>query len=433
MSRSPFILFLALLAGLLPARALDLTHKSASLSRQFVVYCDDANARLKIADFAEETKTSLLSLLGQTDHWKLPVVITVEPARAANPSARASSVQLCQTEEGGKVALSVTLGADPHEIRFQQQLVRALLLEFAYRDQPPAAGVVYVEPPLWLIEGAVEFFHSRGQGVEPDVFQSLLGHGHLPSLTDFLGQTSNGADRVSRNFYSACAMSLVQLLIDLPQGHLALAALVKHLPNSTDDPTAMLIKHFPALGATTPSLEKWWALSMARLAASDRYQGLSLPATEQRLAPMLSLEIPVGKSAEKKKFTLDQFEEFEKLPACRAALAELSTNLLGLGAQGSALFRPVIADYQQITADLARGKTRGVPERLAAAANYRELLLTRIDQIADYLNWFEATQMIEKSDSFDDYMKTARALAHDTTRRTDGITRYMDVVQKQLE
>ncbi|MEA3188119.1 MAG: hypothetical protein QOD99_1949 [Chthoniobacter sp.] len=432
MRRIPLLALLLL--GCQAAAALDLAHKTVSLSRQFIVYCDDENARVQIAGFAEDTKKKMLALLAQKDQWKFPIVIKVERAEASNPSAAPAAIQLCDTEEGAKVQLDVRLGADPREIRFEQKVAQAVLLDLAYRDKPPRAGAGYAQPPPWLIEGTVQIFHRSESGGDSGVFKRLMSSDHLPLLSEFLAQEPVGIDAVSQQFYDACAMSLVQLLIDLPNGRNGLTQLLRQPQGDGSAPASTLIRFFPELGATTQSMEKWWALSMARFSAADRYAGFSLPETEARLAAALMLELPGEKPGETRKVALDQFEEFRKDPASRPMLKQLGTNLLALGTQASPLFRPIVSDYRQIAEELARGKTRGIKERLASAAKYRELVLSRIDAIADYLNWFEATQESAQSDSFADYMKTARALAHDEPgKRDDVITRYLDVVQKQMD
>ena len=83
-----------------------------------------------------------------------------------------------------------------------------------------------------------------------------------------------------------------------------------------------------------------------------------------------------------------------------------------------------------LTARLARGKTRGIEERLDSAAKYRELVSQRISDIADYLNWFEATQMGIRSRSFDAYLHAASHEDSGGFHRTDAISLYMDDVAK---
>src|SRR4051812_39084309 len=113
--RLPPRLIVLLLASATPLLALDLGQKTYSLSRQFVVYGGDMNARSRIAGFADETKKNVQSLLAERDQWKLPVVIKVEKENAATPGVAPSLVQLCDTDEGAKIELDVLLGGDARE------------------------------------------------------------------------------------------------------------------------------------------------------------------------------------------------------------------------------------------------------------------------------------------------------------------------------
>src|SRR5947208_3429447 len=68
--------------------------RTVSLSKQFVIYCDDAQARGSVASFAETTKQKLLALLDQHDPWKYPIVINLIRPDAAHPARLASNVAL---------------------------------------------------------------------------------------------------------------------------------------------------------------------------------------------------------------------------------------------------------------------------------------------------------------------------------------------------
>lgn len=417
------------------ARALDLPPaKSVSLSQQFIIYCDDSAARSRVSDFAEDTKRRLLALLGAQDQWKFPIVIHLARTSTAMPAQRASAVQIYQNEEGFKVELDVALGADPREARFSEQLVRALLLEMEYRGQPAAirGGAAYAMPPEWLVTGAVALFESRETGPNANLFRSLLSTDHVPKLTDFLAENTDGLDTTSRSVHALCAMSLVQLLAELPEGRRSLASLVRTWPAAQGNSFGELIRRFPVLGVDTQSVEKWWTLGLARLAAADRYEGLSPRETESRLTALLSFEVALNKAGEKRTFSIEQFEEFRRIAAARPALAAMSERLLALSTESSALLRPVIFEYQSAAADLAHGKTRGMKARLDEMAKYRAALLGRMDDIADYLNWFEGTQLTRRSGAFDGYLGAANA--PDTTpKRDDPLTRYMDAVEQQTK
>ena len=84
----------------------------------------------------------------------------------------------------------------------------------------------------------------------------------------------------------------------------------------------------------------------------------------KQLTPLLSLEIPTGKEGEKKTFPIGDFAQYLKLPASRAALAGRRNEIVALGTRANPMLRPVLADYGQALALLARGKTSGVRERL---------------------------------------------------------------------
>ena len=54
-------------------------------------------------------------------------------------------------------------------------------------------------------------------------------------------------------------------------------------------------------------------------------------------------------------------------------------------------------------------------------------------EIDDYLNWFEATKPREISEAFANYMKAAEASAQTGSRRRDGISIYVDVLEAEFQ
>ncbi|MEI8340237.1 MAG: hypothetical protein WCH43_01720 [Verrucomicrobiota bacterium] len=430
------MLGLLLLATLVrPGRAVEaLQKKSISTSGQFVVYCDDLASRLRLTGFVEETKKEVLELIGgKKDHWKSPIVVNVDRMSAASPGGAVSQVRLLEVEDGFKVELDFRLGADPLEVRLEQQIVRAILLEYSYRGQSsPKAGTAYVEPPAWLVEGAVEIFHSRDAGTRADVYKALIESNRAPKLEDFLSQNISDMDSTSLALYQACAVALVQLLVDLPNGHANLSA---YLCDTSRDNSRIddLKKHFPALGAGGQSLEKWWTLSLARLSASERYRGLSLQETDQRISSLLTIQLPAPKGGEIKKFTIDQFKDYLKVKESRVVMNQMSAGFLALQQAGNPELRPVVMEYQAISGELAHGKTRRIKERIVAAETARGMILKRMKDIEDFMNWFEATQVTARSTSFDAYLKTATELAAPQPRRQDAISRYLDSVEIEFQ
>jgi len=102
------------------------------------------------------SKDKFLQLLDTQDGWENPIVIQVNPVDAADPGQAPSQVNIVITRTASKLDIKVVVDSDPRQAHFPQQLVRALLLEFAYRTQPAviASGAAYPEPPSWLVEAS---------------------------------------------------------------------------------------------------------------------------------------------------------------------------------------------------------------------------------------------------------------------------------------
>jgi hypothetical protein len=274
------------------------------------------------------------------------------------------------------------------------------------------------------VAGIVQHLRQRERGPDASVYRALLETQKVPPLRDFLGETPPATGTASRDLYRAYAVSLVQLLTELPDGRTGLRAFLRGLPGANETNwTAELMKHFPALSDEGQSLEKWWSLSLARLAASDRHEALSLADSEDKLQALLVIEV-ANKTGQRASFSIDQFAEFTRLPQSAPALTLRHSELLLLGTRVAPLYRPIVKEYAEIIALLSRGKTHGLEARLRSAAETRQGVMARMDQIADYLNWFEATQIVGRSHSFDGYFKAAQSPA--VAKRRDAISVYLD-------
>ncbi|MGV3532378.1 MAG: hypothetical protein ACO1QR_08395 [Chthoniobacteraceae bacterium] len=431
-SRFRILLCIALaLTCAIPARAA-VDPKQRSSSRQFTVYCSDFALRTRVINFAEQVKSEVLQFLNIYDAGRqaFPIVITIESA-ASGETVPPATVQLYEVGNGIKVQIDVRIGDDPAAVNLQKHLVRALLLEFAYRQRPGAVqgGSPYLEAPWWVVEGMIQVLRRRDIGVDTGFFQRMLEADRLPNIEKLITTAPNDLGLASRAIDEACAMCLVQLLIDQPDGRASLARFLRALPEAGADPVAVLRKSFPQL-QTEQSLQKWWTVNIARMSAADRYQGLSPEETDAQLAALLTFELPISKD-ERRTFTILDFPQYLKIPASRAALAAAQSNVVALSAQANALYRPVIAEYEQIFGALVKGKSGGIRERLVKVENYRETVLRRTTDIADYLNWIEATQFATRSEKFDGYLKVANEMST-PAKRDDPITKYLDEIAQEF-
>jgi hypothetical protein len=420
-------LFLALTA----ARAVDPRQRSDSVSQQFSIYCDDVRLRHRVVSFVEEVKTDVLQLIAAPDRWKAPIVVTIQKATIANPGPPAV-VQLVETPAGPKIAIDVRIGDDPAAVNLQKQIVRAVLLEYMYRNTPIRGGMPVVESPWWVIEGAIQIARTRDVGIESDLYKTLIETNKLPPIEEVLAEKSGDIGATAGKFDQALALCLVQLLIDQPGGRESLGRLVREWPHSNRDSAALIRKEFPGLALKQETLQKWWTLNLARFSAMDRYTGMTAEQTEKQLIPLLQIEAPPDKKSPKKTFAVGEFEQYLKRPGIRPVLIERHAAIIALGSRANALYRPVIADYEAVFASLSKGNKRGVRERLAAGEHTRALVIRRTADIADYLNWFEATQMGLRSDTFDSYLKTANEISTQNQRRAGPIGEYLDELEKEF-
>ncbi len=333
-----------------------------------------------------------------------------------------------------KAQIDARLDAEPADVALERQIVRAVLLEFTYRGQQLIrAGESYAEPPAWLIAGAGGQLEIKRRGINPDIFKSLIGASRLPSISQVLYASPAGYDTASRALYEAYCLSLLQLLADQPQGRASLAKYVREMPRSTGDPVADLMACFPQLGGSVETLEKWWTLSMARLSAAGRYEGLPIEESEAQLEALLAFDVPSGKKGETKTLALGDYRELSKSPVGRSAVSAAHDAVVGLAAVANPLYRPVLSEYERLLAQIARGKTRGIAERIESAKRYRELVSQRMGDIIDYLNWFEATQMFTRSHAFDAYLRATRnADTAGPAGEKDPLRGYLDGVEKQF-
>ena len=428
-------LWLLLPAGLFAANPYEPPRKSVSASGQYIIYCDDMSMRFAVSTFCEETKEGILGLLSQRDDWKIPIVITLFQPDASLAAQPPGQIRLGSVEGGGKrIEVDVTLRGNLADIRFQQLMVRATLLEMEYRDKPDwKDGATLIDPPQWLVEGFSTYLRNRNTEIDADVYKTLLGSSDMPSLADFLNESTADMNAASMKLYQAYAFSFLQLLLGLPEGQQSLGMYIHDLPLGQDGPSQDLMKHFPALGGSAESLEKWWTLSIARLAATDRYKGLPLDETEQRLAELLKFKIPVDKTGKTKEFAIEDYKEFFKKPEARPALAFANTSMQLFATEANPLYRPIVAQYLLVIEELQAGKTWHVAQQLKDGATYRQMVLKRMDDIADYLNWFEATQIMSRSNSFDDYLSTEKHFPEEAPQRNDPISRYLDSMEIEMQ
>ena len=421
-------------------QGLDLMPRSFSRSRQFVVYAKDGALRGAIGTLAEDTKEELLRALGQPDHWQLPIVVdlrTPEPGLLdVRPPVR---LTVAQTGSGLKIELDLLLGEAGRGTRIRDEIVRTLLIEMAYRSHANLdSGQGATLPPAWLVEGFSAYVDNLEDGVSASMYAALLPTTDSVSISDFLAREPSAMDSTSRGVYRAYSYDLVSLLLqDLEGGRAGMLAFIHDLPTLTPEEArsaGVLAQHFPQLAGSPDGLEKWWALGLARLSTADQFHPYTTQETEQHLLPLLSFQnLPDPKRpGVTKTYTLDDYAEFTGHKQNRQLLEGTRRGLVELSGRANPLSRPIVLGYQEVVETLEQEHTKGVGPRLQTLAAERKRVLKQREQIADYLNWYEATQVPEQSGAFETYFRAARQLENpQPVHRPDAVSAYLDELETE--
>ena len=419
----PFAFLLCLTAAVAWAAGKE---RSTSTSRQFLVYGADVRVRGTICDLAERTKSDLLRLLELRDRWQTPLIVNLDYPRANVPDMPLVQLDVSQLGYGLKLQLNLLLTRKMKGVGVKRELLRAILVELMYRDRGNlAAGMPYVTPPDWLVEGMLALQPGRASDNDAELLRSIVASKRISPFENIVRQRRAQLDAPSRRLHEAYARALVQLLLDVPGGRFKLARFIANLPDAPNDAVADLQAHFPETLGRAPG--KWWALGVAQLSALDRYATLSAADTVAQLDRVLRFSIPAP-DGRARIYSLGDYKTFSKLPASGAVLRRIGRQLLLLGVQAHPSYRAIVQEDYELAEMLARGKTHLVPERLERVANNRTVIERQRLAVDDYLNWYEATQSKTTSGAFSEILETAdEALP----RRRDPISVYLDSLEME--
>ena len=416
---APFLARLIAASGLY---GFEFAERSVSPSGQFVIYGADAGSRGAVSALAERAKTNLLSLLKESDGWKIAIVINLQMRAVNVPEMPATTFRFSQTETGPKFQVDLTLSQKITPAGIERELVQVILIEMIYRDQTRiSAGDVFVEPPSWLIDGLIESGQNRDRA---SLAACLLIPAGPPTLAEFLNQCPETFDSTGRQLHRAYSFVLVQMLLDTPTGASRLGRYLENLASAPNDPLADLQASFPEMS----DLENAWKVKMAELTASLERQLLTFSQTDEKLKELLNA--PLWNDRDRP-VSFENIALVKPNAGQRTALREFSRKLLLLATRANPVLRPVIQDYQQIADQLALGRTRGLAKRLTELKSSRAQISARMNDVDDYLNWFEAAKMQRPSGMFEDSVDTADRDSPKPKRR-DALSIYLDAMELEF-
>ena len=401
--------------------------RSLSPSRQFVIFGADDVVRGAVSGLAEQTKSNLLALLRQRDDWKTPVIVNLQPQQANVPEIPPADLRFSQTGFGIKLQLDLTISKNLDVSLVERELLRAILLEMIYRNQANiTAGALLVEPPDWLIDGVLALSPGRDRG---PLIEAIVNTEKPLSLENFLRQHREILGSTGRTLYRAYSFAFVQMLLDEKNGASQLAQYIDHLSDSSNDSLADLKARFPSLADNADGV---WQLALTQLKNLQTFRLLTFAESDGRLDDLLRIKISEPNKPVKM-VRLEEFAQHKPSTSEKMALDQLKRDLLVFVPQANPVLRPIAREYQEVVTLLARGKRRGAAKRLARLEVIRQELASRMSEIDDYMNWFEATQMKSGSGDFTGYLKAVNQSELPVPRRGDPLSIYVDALEDQFE
>lgn len=401
--------------------------RSTSPSRQFVIFGADDVVRGAVSGLAEQTKSNLLALLRQRDDWKTPVIVKLQPQQANVPEIPPADLRFSQTGFGIKLQVDLTISKNLDVSLVERELLRAILLEMIYRNQANiTAGALLVEAPDWLIDGVLALSPGRDRG---PLIEAIVNTERPLSLENFLRQPREVLGSTGRTLYRAYSFVFVQMLLDGKNGASRLAQYIDHLSDSSNDSLADLKGRFPSLAGGADGV---WQLALTQLKNLQTFRLLTFAESDGRFDDLLRIKISEPNKPVKT-VRLDQLAQHKPSTSEKMALDQLKRDLLLFVPQANPVLRPIAREYQEVVTLLARGKRRGVAKRLARLEIIRQELASRMSEIDDYMNWFEATQMKSGSGNFSGYLKAVNQSELPVPRRGDPLSIYVDALEDQFE
>ena len=397
-------------------------------SKGFVIYSPDRETRSRLLRLAQEASKEWEKFTGDKLTAALPIII-VDKTRVAKPrGSKGVQCNLFEMEERGmKVQIEVFDDWAMRPGYFETDVIRALALRAMHRQSPPKAGKTYAQPPGWLVEGIGEQIRRSSGSVPDGVHAALIQSERPPSLGDFLQQKPERLDATSLLLFRAQALALLKALSESKNSKKQFLAYLESPACTSSDPNK-LIEAFPDAAPDISSLTKVWTLALARSSMRPRLASLTVLKTDEELGQILALEVPADPN--KKNSTGASGPMALPLaarnPGGAFLMRQRSVDLLNLEFRAHPLLRPIVEEYRNIAMLLAAKPKSKVEHRIEEIEKIRVLLVERHKAIADYLNWFEATQ-INESDS---------PLAEETRPdpvppRRDPITLYMDAIERR--
>ena len=267
---------------------------STSSSGQFIVYGPDLRVRSGIAGKCEDIGLELGRLLRTPDAWVRTVVVQIKALTPADPTDLGITTQVSALTHGGfHLQMNVPERSGLRPADFRRELIRLLLSERILRShkEVPDGRNSNLVPP-WVHTGVIKALDYRLRGRPSAEFAAIFKSGKVYGIEEILDAEATGLDGLSRTIYETSCCALVLAVLDQPDGPLRFSRFLAALAQEEKPQRELLKQWFPALAESDTSLNKWWSLQLASLAAPSMAETLDPTQTAELLDRALTFLVP---------------------------------------------------------------------------------------------------------------------------------------------
>ncbi|WP_038169625.1 hypothetical protein [Verrucomicrobium sp. BvORR106] len=266
---------------------------STSATKQFIVYGADLQTRSTFCLLCEDTAIDLGRLLKDDGRFALPIVVVLKTPPNINLSEPVITTSFSQLAYGGfHLQINVELRKEFNTEDFSKELVRMLLAERILRNHKEVQTTRSQLLSGWLLTGVTQAMEFRSRSRPSALFAAVFRSGQVYSIDRIIEANPKELDALARGIYETSSCALVLALLDQVDGSARFSRFLSGLANGKKGDRELLKEHFPTLGVSKNSLEKWWTLQMASLATPSTFEAMNYLQTEEALEPALTFRVP---------------------------------------------------------------------------------------------------------------------------------------------
>ena len=229
-------------------------------------------------------------MLHDDARFSIPIVVVLKAPPDVDRTGPAITRNISQLEHGGfHLQINAQLRADFQSDEFARELVRVLLAERILRNHAELKTKRERVLPDWVLTGVTQALEFRARSRPSALFTAVFRGGQVFSVDKILVADPEQLDALSRTIYETSSCAIVLALLEQQDGPVRFGRFLNALALDNKSDRELLKAHFPTLGVSKNSLEKWWSLQMATLATPSALESMSVSQTEQKLDEALTL------------------------------------------------------------------------------------------------------------------------------------------------